>query len=118
MNDIPALGLSLRVSFSDGRPEALPQDTDRALLDAEAIGSLSLRTFRNGDRFMPLGMDRPVKVKDYFISRKMPMDARKRIPLLFSGADIIWVVGERISEAYKVTAGTKRVLEVTAEHLA
>ena len=118
VNDIPALGLSLRVSFSDGRPEALPQNTDRALLDAEAIGSLSLRTFRNGDRFMPLGMDRPVKVKDYFISRKMPMDARKRIPLLFSGADIIWVVGERISEAYKVTAGTKRVLEVTAEHLA
>jgi tRNA(Ile)-lysidine synthase len=118
LNEIPELGLTLRVAFSDGRPDAFPQGANRAFFDARGVGRLSLRAFREGDRFTPLGMDRPVKVKDYFISRKMPADARRRVPLLLSDGDIIWVVGERISEAYKVTEGTEKVLEVTAEGLA
>ena len=118
VNEIPALGLTLRVAFSDRRPDVYPQDANRAFFDAGAVGRLSLRTFRAGDRFIPLGMDRPVKVKDYFISRKVPAEARRRVPLLFSDGDLIWVVGERISEVYKVTEGTGRVLEVTAEAVA
>ena len=121
VNEIPALGLTLRVAFSDRRPDVFAQSSaqgaNRAFFDARGVGRLSLRTFRAGDRFIPLGMDRPVKVKDYFISRKVPAEARRRVPLLFSDADIIWVVGERISETYKVTEGTGRVLEVTAEGL-
>ena len=73
-----------------------------------------MRTFREGDRFVPLGMEQSVKVKDYFIARKVPEDRRRKIPLLLSGGDIIWVVGMRISDLYKVTGATTRVLKVTA----
>jgi tRNA(Ile)-lysidine synthase len=74
-----------------------------------------LRTFREGDRFVPLGMDREVKVKDYFISRKIPRERRRRIPILLAGRDIIWVVGERMDDRYKLAEDTRRILKVTIE---
>ena len=74
-----------------------------------------MRTFREGDRFVPLGMDRKVKVKDYFISRKIPLERRRRIPILLAGRDIIWVVGERMDDRYKLAEDTRRILKVTIE---
>jgi tRNA(Ile)-lysidine synthase len=59
-------------------------------------------------------MDKPVKLKDFFMGCKIPKEKRRRIPLLFSGRDIVWVVGYRIDERYKVTRDTRRVLRVTA----
>jgi tRNA(Ile)-lysidine synthase len=56
-----------------------------------------------------------VKLKDFFISRKIPLHERRRIPLLLSGQDIAWVVGERIDDRYKVTSETRRFLTVAAK---
>lgn len=111
----PLLGVSLDVSFEDERPKTFPENRYTAFFDAGRISGLSLRTFREGDRFVPLGMEQSVKVKDYFIARKVPGGRRRRIPLLLSGGDIIWVVGMRISDLYKVTGATTRVLRVTAQ---
>ena len=47
-------------------------------------------------------MAQPVKVKDFFISRKIPLEERQHIPLILSGNDIIWVAGHRIDERYKL----------------
>ena len=110
----PLLGVTLDVSFDDERPKAFPEDRYTAFFDAGRIAGLTMRTFREGDRFMPLGMEQSVKVKDYFIARKVPGGKRRRIPLLLSGDDIIWVVGMRISNLYKVTGETTRVMKVTA----
>lgn len=115
VNTIPSLGVTLRVSLTHIKPETFPAGGTRAFFDAGQVGRLSLRTFREGDRFTPLGMDRPVKVKDYFISRKIPADVRRRIPLLLSDGHIIWIVGERISDTHKVTGETSQVLEVGVE---
>ena len=106
--------MTLDVSLSDKRPETFPADRHTAFFDADKISALALRTFRPGDRFVPLGMAQSVKVKDYFISRKTPKERRRKIPLLLSGGDIIWVVGMRISDIYKITAATRRVMKVTA----
>jgi tRNA(Ile)-lysidine synthase len=114
----PLLGVTLDVSFEDERPQAFPEDRHTAFFDAGRIGRLSVRTFREGDRFTPLGMEQSVKVKDYFIARKVPGGRRRRIPLLLSGEDIIWVVGERISDVYKVTGATTRVMKVTCGGMA
>ena len=114
MHAFPLLGVTLDVSFEDERPKTFPENRYTAFFDADRITGLSLRTFREGDRFVPLGMEQSVKVKDYFIARKVPGSRRRRIPLLLSGGDIIWVVGMRISDLYKVTGATTRVLKVTA----
>ena len=110
----PPLGVTLDVSFEDERPKTFPEDRHIAFFDAGLLTALSLRTFREGDRFVPLGMEQSVKVKDYFIARKVPGGRRRTVPLLLSGGDIIWVVGMRISDLYKVTGATTRVLKVTA----
>jgi tRNA(Ile)-lysidine synthase len=83
--------------------------------DDKLIHPLTLRTFEEGDRFVPLGMKAPKKLKDFFIDSKVPKALRRRIPLLVSGDEIVWVVGYRIGEHFKITEGSKRALR--AEYL-
>ncbi len=94
----------------------MTQDGGTALLDADKITEMHVRTFREGDRFTPLGMNNSVKLKDFFISVKVPKEHRRVIPLLVSGEDIIWVVGHRIDERYKVTEQTRNTIQVVAKH--
>lgn len=113
-NTIVALGVTLDVSLSDKMPVHFPDNRLSAFFDAGKISRLTVRTFREGDRFVPLGMERSVKLKDYFMSRKIPRERRRNIPLLLSDDDIIWVVGERMDERYKLTHHTKRFLRLSA----
>lgn len=53
------------------------------------------------------------KLKDYMIDVKIPADVRDGVPLIASGSDVLWVVGYRISEAYKVTKETKRIVRIS-----
>jgi tRNA(Ile)-lysidine synthase len=59
-------------------------------------------------------MTQTTKLKDFFIGHKIPREERRQLPLLLSGRDIIWIVGHRIDERYKITKETTRVLRVTA----
>ncbi|MTI46497.1 MAG: tRNA lysidine(34) synthetase TilS [Firmicutes bacterium] len=75
-------------------------------------GDLSVRNRNPGDRFIPLGMKGSKKIKDFYIDEKIPREDRDRIPLVVDNKNIIWVVGYRISDIYKVTECTKRILEI------
>ena len=76
-------------------------------------GSLSIRNRNTGDRFHPFGMNGSKKLKDYFIDEKINKDIRKEIPLLIDDENILWVVGYRTSDLYKITNDTKKVLVVS-----
>ncbi len=76
---------------------------------------LNVRNRREGDRFYPLGLTGSKKLKDFFIDYKIDRDERDRIPLVCDGDEIIWIVGLRISEKYKITDKTTRILEITFE---
>ena len=52
------------------------------------------------------------KIKDFFINEKIPADERDRLWMICDGSQVVWIPGYRLSEAYKVTDGTKRVLEL------
>ncbi|AKL97109.1 tRNA(Ile)-lysidine synthase TilS [Clostridium aceticum] len=73
---------------------------------------LNVRNRREGDRFWPLGLTGSKKLKDFFIDYKIDRDKRNEIPLVCDGEEIMWVVGYRISEKYKVTEETSSVLMV------
>ena len=75
-------------------------------------GKLLLRNRRSGDRFVPLGMRGSKKLKDFFIDLKISRDERDRIPLILDDENIIWVVGYRISDLYKITKKTKKILAI------
>ena len=70
-----------------------------------------LRTRRPGD-YLEVAPGLHKKLKNYLIDQKVPKEVREQLILLADGAHIIWVVGMRISERYKVTKGTRRILKV------
>ncbi len=89
--------------FPDGKFQAV-FDLDRLQLP------LKLRQRRDSDRFHPFGMQGTKKLKDLLIDAKTPRQERGRVPVLVNGVEIIWVVGYRTSEPFKVRAETKRRL--------
>ena len=78
-----------------------------------AATPLTVRFPKPGDRFQPLGAGGSQKLQDFFVNCKVPRALRPYIPLVLSGGRIVWVVGHRIAEPFKVRAGTRRVLELT-----
>lgn len=80
------------------------------ILDAEAFSlPRTVRFWRNGDRYRPLGAKNKVKVKDLFSARKIPTDRRHQLPVICSAnGDIAWIPGLPPSDAFKLTLQTKR----------
>jgi tRNA(Ile)-lysidine synthase len=81
----------------------------REFFDADAIGGkFTLRHWRAGDRFQPIGLPAAVKLQDLFTNLKIPRDRRRDL-IVAAAADgeIFWVEGLRISENFKLTAETR-----------
>jgi len=71
---------------------------------------LTVRNFRPGDRFSPLGMTGTQKLKKFFINNKISREQRVKCPLVVSNHRIIWVAGHRIDNHFKVGTETRAVL--------
>ena len=78
---------------------------------------LTLRRWREGDWFIPFGMTGRRKVSDFLIDRKVSMAEKERQFVLLSGDDIVWLVGRRIDDRYRLTRDTESVLRITREIL-
>jgi tRNA(Ile)-lysidine synthase len=78
-------------------------------IDGACSGSeLQVRFWKRGDSFRPLGMQQDKKLSDFFIDLKLNRNEKQRVPLVCRGADIIWVVGYRLDDRYKITGMTKK----------
>ena len=87
-----------------------------ALLDADRLRfPLTLRLWHEGDAFVPFGMTGRKKVSDYLIDAKVSAAEKGRQFVLLSGSDIVWLVGRRIDDRYRITAETENVLRITKE---
>ena len=73
---------------------------------------LTLRTWRKGDWFVPFGMKGRKKLSDYFSDHKFDRNQKEQTWLLCSGLNIIWIVGERLDDRYKIDKLTKNILTV------
>jgi tRNA(Ile)-lysidine synthase len=73
---------------------------------------LTLRTWKAGDFFYPLGMKGKKKISDYLVDEKINRFEKENICVLLSGKDIVCIVGHRIDERYKITPRTINVLKV------
>jgi len=95
-------------------PVVFPESIDetQAYLDFEKTGEfIGARFFQPGDLFVPLGMRGHKKLKSYFIDRKIPREKRPFIPILTNAEDdIIWIYGERISDRFRISEKTQKVL--------
>lgn len=69
-----------------------------------------LRTRKQGDYIIPLGMQGRKKLQDFFVDEKYSRTERNRVPILCLGPEVLWIVGGRISENYKVEDRTDRII--------
>jgi tRNA(Ile)-lysidine synthase len=91
----------------------LQHDATVAQVDADQLRfPLLWRRWQAGDYFVPLGMAQEKKLSDFLIDLKIPFNSKADITVLESAGTIVWVVGLRISDRYKVTSDTKRVLVI------
>lgn len=91
----------------------LSKDQHLAQLDAGKVKfPLWWRPWKNGDHFYPLGMEHTKKLSDFLVNAKVPLHEKENITVLESAGDIIWIVGHRIDDRFKVRADTQRVLVI------
>ena len=97
------------------KEQEIPQNRYTKWFDYDKIkGTLTVRTRQTGD-YITLKDGRKKTVKAYMIDEKIPRELRDRITLLAEDHHVLWIVGWRISEYYKVTEDTDYVLEVQAD---
>ena len=86
-----------------------------ACLDAERITfPLTIRKWKPGDYFIPLGMKQKKKLSDYFIDNKYSILEKESKMILECRGDIVWIVGERIDNRFKITRNTKKALIINS----
>lgn len=71
-----------------------------------------LRIWKNGDRFYPLGMKGSKKISDFLNGQKVPFHIKKEQMVLTNSGRIVWVVGYRIDDRFKITTKTKKVIKL------
>jgi tRNA(Ile)-lysidine synthase len=82
--------------------------SNQACLNADLLEfPLHIRKWQAADSFQPLGMQGNKKLSDFFIDEKFSLIEKDNTFVMVSGADIVWVIGHRISEKYKVNQNCK-----------
>ena len=93
--------------------QQIPEKTYTKWFDYDKIkSSLEIRHRKPGDFLTVTEAGGKKKLKDYMIDCKIPREERENLTLLADAGHILWIVGYRISQYYKVTSQTKTVLKV------
>ncbi|MFC2086350.1 tRNA lysidine(34) synthetase TilS [Bacteroidota bacterium] len=89
------------------------KDENIAQLDFDKLSfPLALRKWQNGDLFHPLGMNKSKKLSDFFIDQKTPINQKENTWVITTEDKIVWIVGLRIDDRYKITDNTTKIVEI------
>jgi tRNA(Ile)-lysidine synthase len=110
------LKLIIGKSFERTEDFVVPTARKIACLDADKVRfPLQLRKWKEGDWFCPLGMNKKKLISDFLIDQKVPLNLKKDVYLLTSNGSIVWVMGMRIDDRFKVTDKTEKVILLKIE---
>lgn len=91
----------------------IKKDKIYAYLDADKIKfPLTIRKWQQGDKFKPFGMNGVKKISDFFVDEKLSLLEKENTWLLTLNNKIIWVIGHRIDDDFKLTEKTQQVLQL------
>ena len=111
--DLSHLQHPIHVTFTYAPAHQIIKNPSVACLDKDLISyPLTLRKWKPGDKFIPLGMKGQKKLSDFFTDHKLSNFEKEDIFVLTSNNQIIWIVGKRIDDRFKVTAKTKNQLTI------
>ncbi|MBS3740378.1 tRNA lysidine(34) synthetase TilS [Candidatus Bipolaricaulota bacterium] len=113
-----SINLELVSKSEELNPEKYLSDSLTEFVDWGKVEQpIIVRNRNEGDRFKPLGMRGEKKLKDFFIDEKVPFEERDKVPIVCDKEGIIWVVGHRIDERYKLEESTERGLLIKARKI-
>lgn len=113
LNNIKEVNKSLFLTVTD-KKEVNIKDKNIISLDYDLIkGKLIARNRRAGDSMIPCGMSGSKKIKDIFIDMKIPTEERESKIIIADDENILWLEGYRIHDRYKVSAATKKILNIS-----
>lgn len=106
--------LSLEMEFlKDLSFIKIPKTKDIAMLDADKLEfPLILRKWKKGDYFYPYGLKGEKKISEFYKNLKYSIVDKENQWLLCSNDDIVWVIGQRIDDRYKITNKTKTIYRI------
>jgi tRNA(Ile)-lysidine synthase len=112
-----------RLSFAQGNLQlailsaadyTLKTENATACIDAALVSfPLLLRPWKQGDYFYPLGMKKKKKLARFFIDQKLSRTDKEKVWVIEMNKKIVWVVGMRIDDRFKITNATRQVLQLT-----
>ena len=97
------------------KPSKYIGETEKNLIfvDAEKLNlPLKIRKWKNGDTFQPFGMKGKKKLSKFFKDEKISLNEKEKIWLLLSDEKIVWVMGHRMDDSFKVTESTKKIVKI------
>lgn len=101
-----------RLTF-DGVNAISETSKNKIFVDADQLKyPLSIRKWSEGDLFYPLGMKGKKKLSKFFKDEKLSLVDKEKVWILFSGDDVVWVIGRRPDERFKVTDNTTTILKI------
>jgi tRNA(Ile)-lysidine synthase len=110
---IPEAAVEIHSERMGGPIDRWPADLTEVVFDLDALPSkLTVRNFRPGDRFRPLGMTGHKKVKDLLIDNKVPLSVRATLPLLTTAQEVLWIPGYARSEVARVTERSRALIRI------
>ena len=88
-------------------------NSDCIFVDEDALQfPLTIRKWKEGDYFYPIGMQGKKKVSDFLIGEKVEFKDKSKVHVVTSGGEICWVVGMRIDERFKITEETEQAIQL------
>ena len=109
-SSVISIEIPIKMCFCVTHEVNYDDNINNAYLDFEKLQfPLTIRAWKNGDKFIPLGMICYKKLSDFFIDIKLSLLDKGKVYLLCSGKEIVWVIGYRIDDRYKVTSKTKKM---------
>lgn len=109
--------LNLSLEWVESENFRLVRDPGVACLDAARLEfPLSIRRWKSGEYFQPLGMEGFKKLSDFFIDEKLSLPEKENTWIVYSGDKIVWIVGRRLDNRFKVTPSTRKVLMISVKN--
>lgn len=106
---------SFKLTFSNisGNNYIISNNTETASLDYDKLKfPLTIRRWKHGDKFYPLGNKGMKKVSDFLIDNKVPLNEKEKIYVLESDNQIAWIINFRIDERFKISPQTNRIYKI------